>query len=116
MPRFAMPSRPGNCVRVSVPFACARNVHGAFVLPEAGVIWKMTEDLRAPYPGYGLGAMDAFDGYIAYRTLDADALAPEIAEMRALMVMGPGSLPDSPMPWAKAKTCLPVTRSGVQPV
>lgn len=65
--------------------AVAREIHGAFVLPEAGVMWKMTEDLRAPYPGYGLGAMDAFDGYIAYRTLDEKALAPEIAEMRVLI-------------------------------
>lgn len=39
----------------------------------------------APYPGYGLGAIDAFDGYIAYRLLDEDALANENAEMRALI-------------------------------
>ena len=45
----------------------------------------MTEDLSGPYPGYGLGAIDAYDGYISYRLLDAHALAPEIAEMRALM-------------------------------
>ena len=44
--------------------ALAREVHSAFVLPGRGVIWKMEEDLAAPYPGYGLGAMDAFDGYV----------------------------------------------------
>lgn len=63
----------------------ARDIHSAFVIPGQGVIWKMTEDLSGPYPGYGLGAMDAYDGYIAYRLLDEKALAPEIAEMRALM-------------------------------
>jgi len=63
----------------------ARDVHQAFVLPGRGVIWKMTEDLSGPYPGYGLGALDAFDGYISYRLLDEQALAAEIAEMRALI-------------------------------
>src|SRR5215211_9347288 len=65
--------------------ALARDVHPAFVLPGRGVIWKMQEDLSAPYPGYGLGAMDAYDGYISYRLLDENALAREIADMRELM-------------------------------
>ena len=45
----------------------------------------MLEDLSGPYPGYGLGAIDAFHGYVVYRLLDADALAGEIAEMRDLV-------------------------------
>jgi hypothetical protein len=45
----------------------------------------MKEDLSAPYPGYGFGALDAFDGYVSYRCLDENALANEIAEMRALI-------------------------------
>jgi hypothetical protein len=49
------------------------------------VIWKMEEDLSGPYPGYGLGSMDAYDGYVSYRVLDEEALAPEIAGMRALI-------------------------------
>src|SRR6266702_169546 len=65
--------------------AVARDIHSAFVVPYQGVIWKMTEDLTAPYPGTGLGAMDAYDGYLAYRVLDEEALAPEIAEMRELI-------------------------------
>src|SRR5215218_6293348 len=65
--------------------ALARAIHPAFVVPGRGVIWKMEEDLSGPYPGYGLGAIDAYDGYVAYRMLDDDALAPEIAEMRALI-------------------------------
>ena len=65
--------------------ALARDIHRPFVIPGTGVIWKMQEDLGAPYPGYGLGAMDAYDGYVSYRLLDEQALAGEIAEMRALM-------------------------------
>lgn len=63
----------------------AKDIHGAFVLPGQGVIWKMEEDLSGPYAGYGLGAMDAFDGYVSYRLLSETELAPEIAEMRAII-------------------------------
>jgi hypothetical protein len=62
-----------------------RQIHDAFVLPGRGVIWKMTEDLSAPYPGYGFGALDAFDGYVSYRLLDESALSREIADMRLLI-------------------------------
>jgi hypothetical protein len=65
--------------------ALVREVHDAFVLPGRGVIWKMQEDLSGPYPGYGLGAMDAFDGYVSYRLLDSQALAREIGEMRDIV-------------------------------
>ena len=60
-------------------------VHAAFVVAGRGVVWKMREDLSAPYPGFGLGAMDAFDGYVVYRRLDERELAPEIAELRQLV-------------------------------
>ena len=62
-----------------------RQIHDAFVVPGRGVIWKMNEDLSAPYPGYGFGALDAFDGYVSYRCLDEHALAGEISDMRALI-------------------------------
>ncbi|WP_041320683.1 hypothetical protein [Hyphomicrobium denitrificans] len=65
--------------------ALVRQIHGAFVLPRRGVIWKMKEDLSGPYPGYGLGALDAFDGYISYSKLDEKNLAGEISDMRALI-------------------------------
>jgi len=65
--------------------ALVRQVHPAFVVPDVGVIWKMREDLSDPYPGYGFGAMDAFDGYVSYRLLDETALAGEIVEMKAIM-------------------------------
>ena len=60
-------------------------VHDAFLVPGQGVIWKMKEDLSGPYPGYGLGALDAFDGYVSYRMLDEAALSREIADMRTLV-------------------------------
>jgi hypothetical protein len=65
--------------------ALVRDIHPAFVVPETGVIWKMREDLSGPYPGFGLGALDAFHGLVVYRLLDPAALAPEIAEMRRLV-------------------------------
>jgi hypothetical protein len=63
----------------------AKDIHERFVLPGRGVIWKMEEDLSAPYPGYGLGAMDAFDGYVSYKLLSETELAREIGEMRAII-------------------------------
>jgi len=68
--------------------ALARDVHAAFVVPGSGVWWKMQEDLRGPYPGYGFGGLDAFDGYVSYRLLDEAALAPQIADMRRLIEIG----------------------------
>jgi hypothetical protein len=65
--------------------ALARAIHRPFVVPGRGVIWKMKEDLSRPYPGYGFGALDAFDGYVSYRLLDEQALAKEIAEMREII-------------------------------
>lgn len=65
--------------------ALVRQIHDAFVVPGRGVIWKMNEDLSSPYPGYGFGALDAFDGYVSYRLLDEKALSREIAEMRLLI-------------------------------
>ena len=46
----------------------------ALSLPERGVIWKMKEDLSGPYPGFGFGALDAFDGYPRTGCLDDKAL------------------------------------------
>jgi hypothetical protein len=62
-----------------------KDIHPRFVIPGTGVIWKMKEDLSDIYPGYGLGALDAYDGYVAYRLLDEEALAAEIADMRTLV-------------------------------
>ena len=69
-----------------------RQIYSAFVIPGRGVVWKMKEDLSAPYPGFGFGALDAFDGYVSYRSLDEHALAHEIADMRALIDVTAGSL------------------------
>ena len=70
----------------------AAEVHQPFVLPGRGVIWKMEEDLSGPYPGYGLGAMDAFDGYVSYRLLSETELEPEIAQMHEIMELQSPSL------------------------
>jgi hypothetical protein len=72
--------------------ALVREIHDAFVVPGVGVIWKMNEGLTAPYPGYGFGALDAFDGYVAYRLLDEDALAHQIAEMHSLIELSASEL------------------------
>jgi len=62
-----------------------KDVHPAFLIPGRGVHWKMLEDLSGPYPGFGLGALDPFHGYIVYRLLDEDALATEIRQMKAVL-------------------------------
>jgi hypothetical protein len=65
--------------------ALVRAIHDAFVVPSRGVVWKMNEDLSSPYPGTGFGALDAFDGYVAYRLLDEQTLSREINDMRLLI-------------------------------
>lgn len=60
-------------------------VHSAFVIPGRGVWWKMQEDLSGPYPGYGLGGLDAFQGYVVYRLIDPLGLRPEIEQMREIV-------------------------------
>jgi len=62
-----------------------KDIHSAFVIPGHGVIWKMQEDLSAPYPGFGLGALDSFHGYVVYRSLDELALDGEIAQMKMIV-------------------------------
>jgi hypothetical protein len=69
----------------------ARDIHRPFVVPGGGVIWKMKEDLSGPYAGYGFGALVAFDGYVSYRLLDEERLAPEIAEMKEIIDKTDGS-------------------------
>jgi hypothetical protein len=72
--------------------ALARAIHPRFVVRGTGVIWKMREDLSGPYPGYGLGAIDAFHGYVVYRLLSPDGLAGEIREMQELVEKSSPSL------------------------
>jgi hypothetical protein len=62
-----------------------RQIHSRFVIPGVGVVWKMLEDLSAPYPGFGLGALDPFHGYVVYRLLDPAGLKTEIQEMAVLV-------------------------------
>lgn len=62
-----------------------KDVHSAFVISSHGVVWKMLEDLSAPYPGFGLGSLDPFHGYVVYRLLDEGVLAEEIREMKTIV-------------------------------
>lgn len=63
----------------------ARIVHESFVMPGIGVVWKMVEDLSRPYPGYGLGALDPFHGFVVYRTLAEPTLRREVDELHELV-------------------------------
>jgi hypothetical protein len=63
----------------------ARAIHRRFVLPGIGVMWKMREDLSGACPGYGLGAVDPFHGYVIWRLIGARPLAAEVAELRAMV-------------------------------
>jgi hypothetical protein len=51
------------------------------------VICPSQEDLSGPYPGYGFGAMDQYEGYVVYRLLDpaGSQLAAETADMARLI-------------------------------
>jgi hypothetical protein len=62
-----------------------RAIHEPFIRRGVGVVWKMKEDLSGPYPGYGIGGLDAFDGYVTYRLLDERALAGPIRDMREII-------------------------------
>jgi hypothetical protein len=62
-----------------------KQIHAPFLVPGRGIFWKMLEDLSGPYPGYGFGALDAFDGCVSYRMLDEVVLAVEIADMAELI-------------------------------
>lgn len=63
----------------------ARQIHPCFLLKGEGVWWKMRDDLTAPYPGAGLGAMDPYNGYVIYRLLGPQELSSEIEDMAELV-------------------------------
>jgi len=65
--------------------ALAHAIHEPFVVPGRGVWWKLQEDLSAPYPGFGMGVLDAFHGFVVYRALADAALAPELAQLEELV-------------------------------
>ena len=63
----------------------SKDIHPHFFVKGRGVLWKMLEDLSAPYPGYGLGGLDFYDGYVVYKSVDAAALSSEIGDMYSLI-------------------------------
>ena len=65
-----------------------RETHPHFVRPGFGVYWKMKDDLSGPMPGFGVGALDPFHGYVVYRLIDEEALASEIDDMQNLIYTG----------------------------
>jgi hypothetical protein len=65
--------------------ALARENHPAFAVPDTGVVLKLREDLGGPYPDFGMGALDALFGLVIYRLLDPRELAPQIAELEAVV-------------------------------
>ena len=67
---FALGRLKGDYRERAIGLAC--DVHRAFVIPSTSAIWKMKEYLSGPYPGFGLGALDALDGYEVYRLLDEE--------------------------------------------
>jgi len=69
-----------------------KDIHRAFVIPGSGVHWKMLEDLSSPYPGFGLGSLDPFHGYVVYRLLDEATLASEIRQMKIIIERSYGNL------------------------
>jgi hypothetical protein len=62
-----------------------KEIQPAFLIPGRGVHWKMLEDLSGPYPGFGLGSLDPFHGYVVYRQLDENALADEIRQIKTIV-------------------------------
>jgi len=58
---FALGRLKGDYRERAIGLAC--DVHRAFVIPSTSAIWKM---------GFGLGALDALDGYEVYRLLDEE--------------------------------------------
>lgn len=63
----------------------AEEIHPHFIESGKGVYWKMKEDLSAPEPGYGFGALDHFHGFVVYSLIDPDELETPIRQMRNIM-------------------------------
>ena len=62
-----------------------KDIHPKFVIAKKGVCWKMAEDLSAPYPGYGMGGLDFYDGYTMYNLIDPVALSSQIGDMQTII-------------------------------
>jgi hypothetical protein len=65
--------------------ALAREIHVAFVRPGAGIISRMSEDLKKPHPGAVPGKLEVFLGLAVYRQLDTRALKLEIQELEGMV-------------------------------
>ena len=80
--------------------ALAHDIHGPFVVPGRGVMWKMKEDLSGPYPGYGFGALDAFDGDVS-TGCSTRSVWPRRSAKCGRSLIGPQAISSSPISgWA----------------
>jgi hypothetical protein len=62
-----------------------KDIHPHFYVPNAGIFWKMKEDLSENYPGFGFGSLDCYDAFITYRLVDKDVLSKEISQISTLV-------------------------------
>ncbi len=65
--------------------ALVREIHAPFVRPGVGIISRMDEELRRPFPGSGPGRLEVFLALAVYRQLGEDALGPEIEELEPMV-------------------------------
>lgn len=65
--------------------ALVREIHAPFVRPGVGILARMDEDLRHPFPGSGPGRVEVFLALAVYRLLGDEALSAEIEEVEGLV-------------------------------
>ncbi|KAL9648011.1 hypothetical protein ABK040_012029 [Willaertia magna] len=62
-----------------------KDIHPHFLNKPYGLYWKMVEDLSTVYPGFGIGGLDHYKGYVVYRLIDPIALSSEINDLREIV-------------------------------
>eukprot|EP00160_Parvularia_atlantis_P021614 Unigene9439_Nuclearia_a/m.28826 Unigene9439_Nuclearia_a/g.28826 ORF Unigene9439_Nuclearia_a/g.28826 Unigene9439_Nuclearia_a/m.28826 type:complete len:316 (-) Unigene9439_Nuclearia_a:53-1000(-) len=64
--------------------AIAKDIHPFFFVPaRGGVVWRLSQDLSAPYKGfYGYSWTDALHGYAVFKDVDSVRLSDEIADLK----------------------------------
>ena len=62
-----------------------REIHAPFVRPGLGIISRMDEDLKQPFPGSGPGRLEAFLALAVYRQVGDGVLRAEIEELEGLV-------------------------------
>ncbi len=65
--------------------ALIREIHAPFVRPGVGIIARMDEELKRPFPDSGPGKLEVFLALAVYRQVGLEALRPEIDELEGLV-------------------------------